>query len=189
MVYLDRQTDTLLTLMFSLETSHSNLADSFSLTSTSWSGFENSTRGAADRQNEGLTGWLIHIHTKDRKYISTSLTFNAEETGGFEVFGITSVRPCVIQSAVMYDQRSLVAVDDHLILPGLADLLSVPEPLYLCVLSGNFTLECGGGFLLHRLILQRLCELHRRLWIKTHGTVRASSFVWEKPSVKPPLGI
>lgn len=32
-----------LTLMFSLETSHSNRADSFSLTSTSWSGLVNST--------------------------------------------------------------------------------------------------------------------------------------------------
>lgn len=34
------------TLAFSRDTSHSNLADSFSLTSTSWSGVENSTCGA-----------------------------------------------------------------------------------------------------------------------------------------------
>lgn len=39
-----------LTLMSSLETSHSNLADSFSLTSTSWSGLVNSTCGAAGKQ-------------------------------------------------------------------------------------------------------------------------------------------
>lgn len=72
MVYLDKQTKAgALTLMFSLETSHSNLADSFSLTSTSWSGFENSTCGAADAQNEGLTGRFIHILNEDRGGISS----------------------------------------------------------------------------------------------------------------------
>lgn len=93
----------------------------------------------------------------------TALTFNAEEAGGFEVFSVTSVRLRVVQSAVVDDQRSLAAVDDHLVLLGLADVLSVPEPSYLCVLSGNFTLECGCGFLLDRLVLQRLRELRRRL--------------------------
>lgn len=37
------------TLTFSRDTSHSNLAESFSLTSTSWSGLENSTCGAVRR--------------------------------------------------------------------------------------------------------------------------------------------
>lgn len=58
--------------MFSLETSHSNLAGSFSLTSTSWSGFENSTCGAADAQNEGLTGWFIHILNEDKTTFSST---------------------------------------------------------------------------------------------------------------------
>lgn len=50
--YLSKQTngERELTLASSLETSHSNLADSFSLTSTSWSGFENSTCGAVNKK-------------------------------------------------------------------------------------------------------------------------------------------
>lgn len=39
------------TLTFSLETSHSNLAVSFSMTSTSWSGLVNSTCGAKANNN------------------------------------------------------------------------------------------------------------------------------------------
>ena len=92
-----------------------------------------------------------------------TLTLNIEETGGLEVFGVTSVSPRVVQGAVVDEQRSLAAIDENLVLLGFADLLSVPEPLYFRVLSGNFALEGRGGFLLHRLVLQRLCELYRWL--------------------------
>jgi len=61
------------------------------------------------------------------------------------------------------EQHSPAAIDINFVLLGLADLLSVPEPLYLCVLPGNFTLKGGGGLLLHGLVLQRLRELYRRL--------------------------
>lgn len=97
-------------------------------------------------------------------YFTAVLTFNIEEAGGFEVFSVTSVCPWVIQSAIMNEQRSLAAINNHLVLLGLADILSISEPSYLCVLSGNFTLECGGGFLLHCLVLQRLRELNCWLW-------------------------
>lgn len=96
------------------------------------------------------------------------LTRDLQEAGSFEFFGITRVHFCLIWSAVVDEQRPLAAIHDHLVLLGLADLLSLSEPSHLCVFSGNFTLQSGGGLLLHSLVLQRLGELYCRLWTHRH---------------------
>lgn len=102
------------------------------------------------------------------------LTFDCEEAGRFEVFGVAGVGLGVVQGAILDDQRSLAALGQDFVLLRLADLLVVPEPLDLSVCSGNFTLERGGGFLLHCLVLQRFGELYRRLWMRKHKEQRFS---------------
>ena len=91
------------------------------------------------------------------------LTFHSEEAGGFEVLRITSVSFAIIHSAVMNDEGSLTAINNNFVFLGLADVLSISEPMDLSILSGHFTLKGGSGLFFNRLVLQRFAELYWRL--------------------------
>ena len=88
------------------------------------------------------------------------LTFHSEEAGGFEVLRVTSVSSAIVHSAVMNDEGSLTAINNHFVFLGLADVLSISEPMDLSVLPGNFTFKGGSGLFFNRLVLQRFAELY-----------------------------
>lgn len=90
-----------------------------------------------------------------------ALTFNAEEAGGFKLLSSTGVRPGVVRSTAVDEQRPLAAIRHHLVFLSLADLLAISEPDHLSVVSGHLAFKSGSGLLLHRLVLQRLGELYR----------------------------
>lgn len=154
------------TLAVSRDTSHSNLADSFSFTSTSCKGFVNSTWGAGKSHKT----WLQHEtnvkvwRPQGEKDHTCPRTCNLQETRCLEFLCITRVHLGIIRSTVANDKDSSASICNHFILLGLKDFVSVSVPANLCVVPGNFTFQTGHCLLFHCLIFQGLRELYRWLW-------------------------
>ena len=164
------------TLADSRETSHSNLADSFSKTSTSLRPLVNSTRGAEGAGNMVNKRWSMgqchgqgQCPTFNNNHPSKcckSLTLDFQEAGGFEVLCVAGVHLGIVRSAVTNYEGSLASINSNFMFLGLADLLPISEPIDLSVLPGHFTLKGGSGLFFNRLVLQRFAELN--WWLCTH---------------------